>query len=218
MLKQQIQQILDSKTLSQRELATQAGISTAALSTYLKGTYTGNVANVESALENWLASRKKKATTFVEGIEIGDDATIADIKLSNGVGIVGKQQADKGYISFGYNAAASKPLAYIGYDGNKLHTSDILYQGNTKYALVTDIPNLTSESVYASHYKMTVPGDGVLTLNLPEATTTDAVVSAIDNGNARFSYGGKMDGTNKIKIYAPQNSIVGLNIIIIGGL
>ncbi|MGF7454472.1 hypothetical protein, partial [Pasteurella bettyae] len=74
-----------------------------------------------------------------------------------------------------------------------------------------DIPNLTSESVYASHYdgakvlkiktntntgwkiikmqvdKMTVPGDGVLTLNLPEATTTDAVISAIDNGNARFS-------------------------------
>ncbi|WP_172606365.1 hypothetical protein [Pasteurella bettyae] len=30
--------------------------------------------------------------------------------------------------------------------------------------------------------KMTVPGDGVLTLNLPEATT-DAVISAIDNGN-----------------------------------
>lgn len=65
-LKQQIQAILDGKTLSQRELATQAGISTAALSTYLKGTYAGNVENVESALENWLAGREKKASTFVE--------------------------------------------------------------------------------------------------------------------------------------------------------
>ncbi|SUB20772.1 phage tail-collar fiber domain-containing protein [Pasteurella bettyae] len=187
-----------------------------------------------------LPTLKVTANNTGKGIEIGDDAIVADVKLSNSVGIVGKQQADKGYISFGYNAAASKPLAYIGYDGKKLHTSDILYQGNTKYALVTDIPNLTSESVYASHYdgakvlkikttntgwkiikmqvdKMTVPGDGVLTLNLPEATT-DAVISAIDNGNARFSYGGKMDGTNKIKIYAPKNAIVGINIIIIGGL
>ncbi|WP_052506674.1 phage tail protein [Mannheimia massilioguelmaensis] len=189
-----------------------------------------------------LPTLKVTSNNTGKGIEIGDDATIADVKLSNGIGIIGKQQTNKGYVGFGYNTAASKPLAYIGYDGNKLVTSNILYQGDTKYALVTDIPNITSEAVYASHYngakvlkiktntntgwkiikmqvdKMTVPGDGVLTLNLPEATTTDAVVSAIDNGTARFGYGGKMDGTNKIKIYAPQNAIVGLNIIIIGGL
>ncbi|MDY5420552.1 AAA family ATPase [Actinobacillus porcinus] len=63
---QQIQQILDSKTISQSEIAQQAGLNAAALSTYLKGKYKGNIANVESALENWLKSREKKAKVFVE--------------------------------------------------------------------------------------------------------------------------------------------------------
>ncbi|MGF7454182.1 tail fiber protein, partial [Pasteurella bettyae] len=66
-----------------------------------------------------LPTLKVTANNTGKGIEIGDDAIVADVKLSNGVGIVGKQQANKGYISFGYNAAASKPLAYIGYDGKK---------------------------------------------------------------------------------------------------
>ena len=63
---QQIQQILDSKTISQSEIAQQAGLNAAALSTYLKGKYKGNIANVESALENWLANREKKSKVFVE--------------------------------------------------------------------------------------------------------------------------------------------------------
>lgn len=62
----QIKQILDSKTISQREIAQQAGINAGALSAYLKGTYNGNIGNVESALENWLKSREKKAKVFVE--------------------------------------------------------------------------------------------------------------------------------------------------------
>lgn len=65
-LTQQIQQILDSKTISQREIAQQVGINAGALSAYLKGTYSGNIANVENALENWLKSREKKAKVFVE--------------------------------------------------------------------------------------------------------------------------------------------------------
>lgn len=63
---QQIQQILNSKTISQSEIAQQAGLNAAALSTYLKGKYKGKIANVESALENWLANREKKSKVFVE--------------------------------------------------------------------------------------------------------------------------------------------------------
>lgn len=62
----QIKQILDNQTYSQREIAQQAGINASALSTYLKGIYTGNVGNVETALKNWLATREKKEKVFVE--------------------------------------------------------------------------------------------------------------------------------------------------------
>ncbi|WP_075284975.1 AAA family ATPase [Pasteurella multocida] len=65
-LAQQIQQILDSKTFMQRDIAQQSGISAGALSAYLKGTYAGNIDNIESALNNWLASQDKKQKVFVE--------------------------------------------------------------------------------------------------------------------------------------------------------
>ena len=51
---EQIKQLLDNQVHTQREIAAQAGISAGALSAYLKGTYTGNVENVEVALKNWL--------------------------------------------------------------------------------------------------------------------------------------------------------------------
>lgn len=65
-LTQQIQQILDTKILTQRELAQQIGISAGALSSYLKGNYAGNVENIENALENWLNAQAKKQKSFVE--------------------------------------------------------------------------------------------------------------------------------------------------------
>lgn len=57
---EQIKQLLDNQVHTQREIAAQAGISAGALSAYLKGTYTGNVENVEVALKNWLSTREKK--------------------------------------------------------------------------------------------------------------------------------------------------------------
>ena len=63
---EQIKQFLDNQVHTQREIAAQAGISAGALSAYLKGTYTGNVENVEVALKNWLSTREKKEKGFVE--------------------------------------------------------------------------------------------------------------------------------------------------------
>ena len=62
---EQIKQLLDNQVHTQREIAAQAGISAGALSAYLKGTYTGNVENVEVALKNWLSTREKKEKVFV---------------------------------------------------------------------------------------------------------------------------------------------------------
>lgn len=48
----QIKSLIDNKTYTQCEIAQQSGISAGALSAYLQGTYTGNVGNVENALDN----------------------------------------------------------------------------------------------------------------------------------------------------------------------
>ena len=63
---EQIKQLLDNQTYTQREIAAQSGVNPGALSAYLKGTYAGNVEKVEYALNNWLATREKKEKVFVE--------------------------------------------------------------------------------------------------------------------------------------------------------
>lgn len=65
----QIQQILDGKTISQREIAQQAGINAGALSAYLKGTYSGNIANVESALEKGIDSGRAILTEQMDALQ-----------------------------------------------------------------------------------------------------------------------------------------------------
>lgn len=62
----QIKPLVEKGIFLQRDIAQQSGISSGALSAYLKGTYTGNIGNIESALTNWLATREKKAKVFVE--------------------------------------------------------------------------------------------------------------------------------------------------------
>lgn len=63
---EQIKPLIENGQITQRELAQQAGISTASLSTYLKGSYAGNVSNITQALQNWLDTQAKKTTVFVE--------------------------------------------------------------------------------------------------------------------------------------------------------
>lgn len=65
-LTEQIKTILSSGTLTQGKLAQQAGINAGALSAYLKGSYSGNVENVETALTNWLNTQDRKQKVVVE--------------------------------------------------------------------------------------------------------------------------------------------------------
>ncbi|UXN35475.1 AAA family ATPase [Avibacterium paragallinarum] len=62
----QIKQIVESKKMTQRELAQQAGINAGALSAYLKGNYAGDNESIEKALRGWLATQEKKVREFVE--------------------------------------------------------------------------------------------------------------------------------------------------------
>ncbi len=62
----QIKQLLDKQVYTQSEIAKQSGMSTATLSSFLKGSYTGNVVRVENALNKWLSNREKKEKVFVE--------------------------------------------------------------------------------------------------------------------------------------------------------
>ena len=62
----QIKQLLDKQVYTQSEIAKQSGMSTATLSSFLKGAYTGNVVRVENALNKWLSNREKKEKVFVE--------------------------------------------------------------------------------------------------------------------------------------------------------
>lgn len=62
----QIKQLLDKQVYTQSEIAKQSGMSTATLSAFLKGAYTGNVVRVENALNKWLSNREKKEKVFVE--------------------------------------------------------------------------------------------------------------------------------------------------------
>lgn len=61
-----IKQVIERKSLSQREVAQQMGISAAALSRYLSGAYTGSIANIEKAIAGWLETQEKKAAVVVE--------------------------------------------------------------------------------------------------------------------------------------------------------
>lgn len=70
-------------------------------------------------------------------------------------------------------------------------------------------------SIYAPNIQ--IPASGEVIINLPEAMTSNAVVIVTDNGNAKFSYGAIMHGTNKVKIFAPANKICGFQIQVTDG-
>ena len=65
-LVEQIKQIIESGEMNQASIAKELGISGAALSTWLSGTYKGNNQAIERTVENWLTGRDKKAKVFVE--------------------------------------------------------------------------------------------------------------------------------------------------------
>lgn len=81
-LTEQIKQILDSKAITQRELAQQAGVSAGALSAYLNGVYAGNQDNMDKALRAWLEMQDKKTRVFVEAPHFIDTPTAQKVTKS----------------------------------------------------------------------------------------------------------------------------------------
>ncbi|MBP4133551.1 AAA family ATPase [Gallibacterium anatis] len=81
-LTEQIKQILDSKAITQRELAQQAGVSAGALSAYLNGVYAGNQDNMDKALRAWLEMQDKKTRVFVEAPHFIDTPTAQKVSKS----------------------------------------------------------------------------------------------------------------------------------------
>nr|WP_314740855.1 tail fiber protein [uncultured Haemophilus sp.] len=100
---------------------------------------------------------------------------------------------------------------------------------------------LISESIYPKHYdgakvlrlrvdnnggwkiikikvsELKVPSNGEVILNLPEAITMDSVITATDDGSAKYSYGAVMMSATTIKIFAIAGRTIGINITIMGG-
>lgn len=74
----QIKQILDQNLITQGKLAKEAGIHASALSTYLKGSYTGNNEAVTQALTQWLERREAKKR-FVQAPDFIHTATAKQI-------------------------------------------------------------------------------------------------------------------------------------------
>ena len=100
---------------------------------------------------------------------------------------------------------------------------------------------LINESIYHKHYdgakvlrlrvdnnggwkiikmkasRINVPSNGEVILNLPEAITMDSVITATDDGSAKYSYGAVMMSATTIKIFAIAGRTIGINITIMGG-
>ena len=100
---------------------------------------------------------------------------------------------------------------------------------------------LISESIYPKHYggakvlrlrvdnnggwkiikikvsELKVPSNGEVILNLPEAITMDSIITATDDGSAKYSYGAVMMSFNTIKIFSTAGRTIGINITIMGG-
>ncbi|SMG61418.1 AAA family ATPase [Cedecea sp. NFIX57] len=70
-VKEKLLQILERPNYTQKTVATKTGLSATAVSQYLKGTYKGNIANVEAALTDFInreecrANRREVRATFV---------------------------------------------------------------------------------------------------------------------------------------------------------
>lgn len=59
-IRESIQRLVDENQVSQAEVCREAGLSSSAVSTFLKGTYAGNEQNVSDKLSNWLELYKAR--------------------------------------------------------------------------------------------------------------------------------------------------------------
>ncbi|BBO75198.1 Mu-like prophage FluMu DNA transposition protein B [Desulfosarcina widdelii] len=63
-IKNRVKSLLEEQGISQSQAANLIGISAAALSGYLKGTYTGDVKAVEIKIEKWLTAEQRRSEKF----------------------------------------------------------------------------------------------------------------------------------------------------------
>lgn len=68
-IKQQLIEVLQSKSISQNQLARELGFSPALLSSYLKDAYKGDVAKVEQTAQKWLEAKIKKQDILITAPE-----------------------------------------------------------------------------------------------------------------------------------------------------
>ena len=106
----ELQKLVDSKQFTQKEIATRIGYSVAAVSTYLKGNYAGNIETFEAELEKFLQqhlqkSKYKRVSLNFEKTSIAQRIfTVAkmtqfnsEISLAFGASGIGKTTAIKEY-------------------------------------------------------------------------------------------------------------------------
>ena len=112
----------DLHTRGQRKKATIAadltlyGVLTSSIQSYLNiGASDGVVTGSSISPKFNTIQASKFTTTYSNGtvLVIGDDSKIVDVNLSNGMGIVGQQQNNRGWVKFGTNG----PL--WGHNGNQ---------------------------------------------------------------------------------------------------
>lgn len=60
-IKEKIIQLLEGRGYTQKKVATKTGLSTAVISQYLKGTYNGNISNVEATLADFISREESRA-------------------------------------------------------------------------------------------------------------------------------------------------------------
>ncbi|MBE2896765.1 AAA family ATPase [Pasteurellaceae bacterium HPA106] len=63
---EQLKHIIESNGLTQAKVAKELGFTSAVLSAYINGKYSGNNQTVEQAIRAWIENRAKKAQVFVE--------------------------------------------------------------------------------------------------------------------------------------------------------
>lgn len=132
-IKEKLVQLLEGKGYTQKMVATKTGLSTAVISQYLKGTYNGNIGNVEAALADLISREEERAKrrevkesfvcTQLAGLALGlisNTHTDGDIGVIYGPAGMGKSMVLREY------AAKNKGVILIEADPG--YTAKVLLQ------------------------------------------------------------------------------------------
>ena len=156
-IKEKLIQLLERSGYTQKKVATKTGLSTAVISQYLKGSYNGNIANVEGVLTDFInreaerAKRREVKESFVptqlSGLAlglIGNTHMDGDIGVIHGPAGMGKSMALRQY------AATNNGVVLIEADPG--YTAKVLLQelcGRLGVKKTGNIHELSEECIQA---------------------------------------------------------------------